>query len=399
MIQSKTVSRRDFCQLGTMMGVSASVGATALANPLPREVGPLPYESPGTMTFRIGTYTGGDSQGIYRVTQNVGIGQLQQDGLLVKAEQPSFLASSRRSPRFFAVGEVNQSATGGTLSCFSTDVDGQTTLLAQRPTLGAHPCHVSLNEKEDLVAVANYSGGSYTVYQIKGNQLSPGYCYQNSGSGPNTARQEGPHGHCVRFLPGNKDQILAADLGTDQLLLFQVTREEDRATLQRIGELSMTAGAGPRQIDFHPEKPWIYVINELSSTLAHVQMPNENDSMKLLHETSTLPADFAGQNTTAHVQVHPNGRFVYGSNRGHDSIAIFRIDLESGTPTLIGHQKTNGRTPRHFLVEPTGQFLLVANQDSDNLVVFPIDAQTGLLGPSQFQCRVPKPVCVMPEWT
>ena len=246
------------------------------------------------------------------------------------------------------------------------------------------------------MAVANYSSGSFSIYSCSDRGMSSPGTYQNSGSGPNQQRQEGPHGHCVRFVPGNDRLLLAADLGTDQVLLFMVEEGVVHPELKKLGHVNIKPGAGPRQIDFHPEGRWFYVINELDSTICQVTMPDSSGAMEVLQTVSTLPDGFSGNSTTAHIQVHPNGQFLYGSNRGHDSIAMFRIDEKTGNLEPLGHQKTGGKTPRHFLIEPNGQFLLAANQDSDNVVVFPISPETGMLGKTQFQASVPRPVCLTP---
>lgn len=385
--------RRQF--LGAM-STAAITAASSHLFPQANVAGMIELE-PQFTDFLIGTYTGGRSRGVYRLRLNLATGQLSQLGLEFETSQPSFLAlANKSSGRFLAVGETNaESENGGTLTLFESDSKSGRQL-DQKSTLGAHPCHLVVDPNGDRVVVANYSGGSYTVFQLQDDRLSEGTCYQNQGSGPNKQRQEGPHGHCVRFIPGNSSRILAADLGTDQILLFEIKEEDGKSQLQLVSQLNMEPGAGPRQIDFHPSGKWFYVINELDSTMSQVQMPGERGEMKVLQTLSTLPEGFKGRNSTAHLQVHPNGKFLYGSNRGDDSLAIFAIDDQTGSLTLSGHKSTLGKTPRHFVVEPSGNFLLAANQDSDNVVVFPINKETGLLGDSYFQAFAPKPVCVLP---
>ncbi len=360
-------------------------------------------------TILVGTYTGGGSKGVYRLELNLETGQLQQRGLVAQLDQPSFLASSPKLPGYFyVVGETEQFETkaGGSLSLLKYQPEtGTASLISQQATLGAAPCHVICSSDGKFTAVANYSGGSFTVFDnvtsAELNTESPlslgaGFCFQNAGSSVNQSRQEGPHGHCVRFLPGSTDRLIAADLGTDQLLLLQLKVVDGQTQLQKVGQFKMPAGCGPRQIDFHPNGKWLYVINELDSTMSHLTMPTQSGEIELLQTVSTLPSEFKGNSSTAHLQVHPSGNFVYGSNRGHDSIAMFAIDSTTGNLNAMGHCLTGGSTPRHFLVEPSGKFLLAANQGSGSIVVFPIDSKTGILGTSQFQAAVPNPVCLLP---
>ena len=185
-----------------------------------------------------------------------------------------------------------------------------------------------------------------------------------------------------------------ADLGTDEVLVFQLKLIADEFVPRLVNRLEMPPGSGPRQIDFHPNGRWIYVINELTSTVSLIDFTPDSGEMNLLQTITTLPENFTGNNSTAHIQVHPSGQFVYGSNRGHDSIACFSVDSETGFLSPIGHQASGGQAPRHFLIEPTGHYLLAANQGSDNVLVFPIDQGTGQLGQSQFQAMVPTPVCL-----
>lgn len=358
---------------------------------------PVGKSRPGDwLGLAVGTYTGGASQGIYRLSLNRSTGQLRQGGLMVRAEQPSFLATSPRHPnRLFAVGETQTDRGGAVVSFRNSQSDWS--LESQQPTQGDHPCHLNVNPIGDLIAVANYSGGSYSCFHLDGTGLNSGSCFQHQGSGPNRQRQTSPHGHCVRFLPGQDRRLLAADLGTDQILYFQVEMVSETPQLTLINDLKMPPGAGPRQIDFHPNGRWAYVINELNNTVVQFTMPDDRGKMEIVSQVDTLPASFSGNSSTAHLQVHPTGRFLYGSNRGHDSIAIFSLDEATGTPRAIGHRLTGGRTPRHFLVEPEGRFLLAANQDTDSVVVFPVNSNSGQLEPSVFQAYVPRPVCVIPQ--
>jgi 6-phosphogluconolactonase len=368
------------------------------------------------LTLLVGTYTGGDSRGVYRLELNRETGQLTQMGLLIELEHPSFLAASPGFPgHFAAVHETGRFADhpGGGVSLLHFDRGANVArVVTQRLTHGGAPCHVVMDSTGERIAVANYSGGSYSIYRGSRNRehgaqqppeqsgsslgLSEGFCYQNTGSSVNAQRQEAPHGHCVRFVPGHEDLLVAADLGTDEVILFRVSETQDDVMLEKISALAMPAGCGPRQIDFHPNGQWMYVINELDNTIAQVSFPAPDGSLTLLSMVGTLPRDFSAGNSTAHIQVHPSGKYVYGSNRGHNSIAMFQVDEGSGKLRASGHCLTGGEVPRHFLVEPGGRYLLVANQATDNVVVFPISPTDGTLGPSQFQAHVPTPVCLLP---
>jgi 6-phosphogluconolactonase len=189
---------------------------------------------------------------------------------------------------------------------------------------------------------------------------------------------------------------VAADLGTDEVIVFKISETKADVVLENVNAMKLKPGCGPRQIDFHPNGQWMYVINELDNTIAQLTLPDETGQMQLLGTVPTLPEGFAGPSSTAHIQVHPSGRFLYGSNRGHDSIAMFSVDETTGGLKSLGHQAAGIKTPRHFLIEPSGRFLLVANQDQDSVIVFPISRETGVLEKSSFQAYVPTPVCLLP---
>ena len=365
------------------------------------------------LTILVGTYTNQNSQGVYRLELNLATGQLTQGGLVAKLDQPSFLAASPGLPgHFAAVHETGDFSgrPGGGLSLLKYDAEtGTAQIVSQSLTQGGAPCHVAMDSGAGRVAVANYSGGSYSGFRIDrpadpqeqqadraSLQLTPGFCFQHSGSSINKQRQESSHGHCVRFVPGQEDLIVAADLGTDEVLVFKVQETKSDVVLEKLQTIKLKLGSGPRQIDFHPNGKWMYVINELDSTITQLTVPDAEGNLQMLGTVPTLPTTYNGANGTAQVQVHPTGRFVYGSNRGHNSIAMFAVDEATGALTPLGHQAAGIKTPRHFLVEPTGRYLLVANQDADSVLVFPISEETGVLGESQFQAHVPTPVCLLP---
>jgi 6-phosphogluconolactonase len=243
--------------------------------------------------------------------------------------------------------------------------------------------------------VANYRGGSVAALAIRddGGLEPPTSVIQHRGSSVHPKRQQGPHAHSINPDPTNRLAV-AADLGLDQLRFYQLDPANAELQPARPPAVSLPPGSGPRHLAYAPDGRSCYVINELLSTIAVFRVEGESAGLELQQTISTLPEEFAGENTTAEVQLHPSGRFVYGSNRGHDSIAVFAVDAESGRLSLVEHEPTQGETPRNFRVDPSGRFLLAANQNSDSVVVFRIDPETGSLAPTGSQISVSAPVCV-----
>ena len=244
--------------------------------------------------------------------------------------------------------------------------------------------------------MANYGGGSIASYPIKadGSLGEAASFIQHKGSSVNRSRQEGPHAHCISADPGNKF-VLAADLGLDKILIYKLDSASGRLTENEPPFGAVPPGSGPRHFSFTPNGNFCYVINEIKSTLTTFSYEKSNGALKELQTISTLPPDAdPKKNSTAEIEVHPSGRFVYGSNRGHDSIAVFSIDSKSGKLTVVQDQLTGGKVPRSFGIDPTGSFLLAANQDSDNVVVFRIDSGSGRLTATGQEVQVGSPVCV-----
>jgi 6-phosphogluconolactonase len=245
------------------------------------------------------------------------------------------------------------------------------------------------------VLVANYGGGSVAALPIQadGRLREASSFIQHKGSSVNPKRQEGPHAHSINLDTANRFAC-AADLGLDQVLVYQFDATKGTLTPHTPPFAAVAPGAGPRHFAFHPSGRYAYVINEMNSTVTAFTYDAQQGTLKELHTLSTLPAGFKGNNSTAEVQVHPSGKFLYGSNRGHDSIAIFTIDQDTGRLTAAGHELTQGRTPRNFGIDPTGSYLLAANQATDTIVVFRIDPQTGNLKATGQTVSMPTPVCV-----
>jgi 6-phosphogluconolactonase len=216
---------------------------------------------------------------------------------------------------------------------------------------------------------------------------------QHSGSSTDPKRQQGPHAHSVNYSSNNRF-VIAADLGLDEVLVYKI--DADKCTLAANDPpfAKVAPGSGPRHYTFHPKGKYAYVINELKSTVTAFTWDEKSGVLKEIQTISTLPEGFKEQNYTAEVVAHPSGKFLYGSNRGHNSLAVFTIDANKGTLTTVDHVLTQGKTPRNFTIDPTGAWLFAANQDSNNVVIFKIDQQTGKLTPSGQQLEMPSPVCV-----
>lgn len=352
----------------------------------------------GEYLVYFGTYTGPKSQGIYACRFNPETGRVTPPGLAAESRNPSFLAVDPSRRFLYAVNEVGdyQGQKSGGVSAFSIDrTTGKLTFLNEVASRGADPCHVSLDKRGKYVLVANYTGGSVAVFPVlKEGRLGEASAFaQHHGSSVNRERQEGPHGHMISVTADNRF-ALAADLGLDELLVYRFDAARGSLAPNDPPFAQVPAGAGPRHFAFHPSGKFVYVINEMGSSITTFSYDGSRGALSELETVSTLPRDFKGENDCAEIAVYPSGKFLYGSNRGHDSIAVFAIDPQKGTLTLIQDVSTQGKTPRHFAIDPTASFLFAANQASDNVVVFRIDRATGRLTPTGQVLDVPSPVCV-----
>jgi len=225
-------------------------------------------------------------------------------------------------------------------------------------------------------------------------RLKPATCVvAHHGKGVNPERQEGPHVHSVNLDQANRFAF-AADLGVDKVFVYRFDADAGKVTPNEPPGVSLPPGSGPRHFAFHPSGRFAYVINELGSTITVFWYDAQAGALSTVQTISTLPRGFKGTNTASEVAVHPSGKFVYGANRGHDSIAIFAVEPATGRLTARGHQSVLGKTPRNFAIDPTGDYLLAANQDSNSVVVFRIDRATGDLKPSGQTLAIHQPVCV-----
>jgi 6-phosphogluconolactonase len=346
----------------------------------------------------VGTYTGTKSQGIYVFEMDLTSGATTPARLAGEAVNPSFVAIHPSQRFLYAVGEVSDFAgkKSGGVSAFAIDAStGNLTLLNQQSSGGAGPCHLVVDKAGKNVLVANYGGGSVAVLPIQADgKLGEASCFiQHTGKSVNPRRQEAPHAHSINLDAANHFAFVA-DLGLDKVLVYRFDAAKGTLTPNDPPAASVAPGAGPRHFAFHPGGRYAYVINEMGNTVTAFNYDAQKGVLTEIQTLSTLPQGYTEVSHTAEVQVHPSGKFLYGSNRGHDSIAVYSIDQNTGRLTLVGISSTQGKTPRNFGIDPTGTFLLAANQDSDNIVVFRIDPQTGELKPTGQVVEVPRPVCV-----
>lgn len=336
--------------------------------------------------FYIGTYTGGDSQGIYLSFLDSKTAKLSEPKLVAEIENPSFLALHPTLDVLYAVSEVAES--DHQITAFNIGSDFGLTELSHRSTDGGAPCFVSVTADGKSALVANYSGGSVASFPLNENgSLGEIRLIQHTGSSVHP-RQKAPHGHCI--LPDPSDQYAAAvDLGLDQVLIYKL---DENGLGAKHSVTHFKPGSGPRHIAFHPNGKHAFVIHELTCQLSTCSWNRKNGMLTESQMLSTLPGDFQKGYSTAEVLVHPSGKFVYGSNRGHHSIAGFRF--KRGKLTPISHTDTGGETPRNFRIDPTGKFLLTENQSTDSIVLFEIDEKSGELSPADSRITVGSPVCV-----
>jgi 6-phosphogluconolactonase len=357
----------------------------------------------GTYTERILFGTGevyqGKGRGIYRFSLDPDTGRLEPRGLTPEVMNPSFLTLDPQRRFLFAVNELEEfeGQATGTLSAFAVDpADGSLRFLNKQVTRGTDPCHVAVDSRGRFALVSNYMSGSLSVLPIgRGGTLGQAVGFvQHHGEGADRVRQSGPHVHSVTLADGDR-YALVADLGLDRLMVYRFDSARGRLKTVDRPWLAIQRGAGPRHLALHPDGRRAYLANELDSTVATLEY-DPGGSLKLLDMQPTLPGGFTGQNTAADIHLTADGRFLYASNRGHDSIVAFAVEPGTGKLESLGHEPTQGRTPRNFAIDPSGRLLLAANQDSDTVVSFRIDPQTGRLRPTGQVLEVPTPVCVLP---
>ncbi len=382
------LTRRDLIK-------TAGLAALGLSLPFDNQA---PASAQSELTLYVGTYTRGKSEGIYIYRMNPVSGELKRQGTAGGVANPSYLAIDRRRGFLYAVNEVGEYAgkRSGAVTAFAIDQKtGELSRLNQRASQGADPCYLTIDPTGKFLLTANYTGGNIAVLPIAqdGSLGEAVDLVQHRGSGANPGRQEGPHAHCIE-LDRTGRFAYAVDLGIDKVMIYRFDPKTGKLLPNSPPFAQAKAGAGPRHIDFHPNGKFAYLINELGSTLTAFAYNKSNGALKDRQTVSTLPAGFAGNNSCADIHVHPSGRFVYGSNRGHDSIVAFAIDQRTGKLEYLAHESTRGKTPRNFVIDPTGGFLLAANQNSDTVVVFRIDQKNGKIAPAGMAAQIPAPVCL-----
>lgn len=353
--------------------------------------------APEKLDVYFGTYTGGGSEGVYFSRLDLKSGKLSEPVLAGRLENPSFLAVHPTKKYLYAVGEVNnfQGKKGGVVSAFSIDpASGMLNLLNQQSSEGAGPCHISIDATGKVALVANYGGGSVASLPIAedGKLGAAASAIQHEGSSVNKGRQAGPHAHSINVDAGNRFAF-ACDLGLDKVLIYKLDPQTGKITPNDPPFAATPPGGGPRHFAFHPSGKYAYANLEMTSSVTAFAFDPAKGSLTELQTLSTLPQETKG-NSTAETQCSPDGKWVFVSNRGHDSIAVFEVDAATGKLTSKGHAPSGGKTPRNFCVDPTGSYIVAANQGTGNAVVLKIDAKTGALTPTGSDVKVPKAVCV-----
>lgn len=354
------------------------------------------------MLVYVGTYTSGKSksEGIYIYKLNLDSGDLRPYRTVKNVVEPSYLAIDKSKKYLYAVNETieYEGRKSGAVSAFAIDQKtGDLTFLNKQATSGGAPCFVTVSENRKFALVANYVDGNTAVFPIdEDGKLGASIdLKQNSGSGPNKDRQETAHAHSINLDEKNHFALLC-DLGLDKIFIYEFDKNSGKLKPNAAQEyFQAKAGAGPRHLAIHPDGKIAFLINELDSSITALEYDTKHGTLKEIQTVSTLPADFKGTNNTcADVHVSPNGKFLYGSNRGHDSIVSYKIDEKTGQLEFIEHVSTQGKTPRNFVIEPGGKFLLAANQNSNSIAVFGIDEKTGKLSPAGKPVTAQTPVCL-----
>ena len=348
----------------------------------------------------VGTYTdkASKSKGIYSLKLDLAGGTLTPPHPVIEAQNPSFLAVHPTGRFLYAVEEIacfEGRKCGDVVALAIDHRSGQLALLNRRSTCGAGPCHVIVDPGGRNLLVANYAGGSVSVLSIRpdGTLSEASDVVPHAAWELDASRVKRPHAHSICLDPAGRF-ALVADLGLDKILVYRFDPAKGTLALHDPSVAHVAAGAGPRHLAMHPAGRFAYLVNEMASTVTAFAYDAARGCLRELQVLSTLPDAFRGKNTGADIHVHPSGKVLYCSNRGHDSIAVLAIDSAAGTLTLVNHFATRGRTPRGFAVDPTGTYLLAANQDSDTIVVSRIEPDTGTLVPTAFEACVPCPVCI-----
>jgi 6-phosphogluconolactonase len=349
----------------------------------------------------IGTYTRppSKSEGIYVYRFDPATGGLSYISKATGINNPSFVALHPGGRFLYAVAEIADAAnrTGGGVTAYAIDrATGSLRKLNEQSTKTAGPCHVAVDATGKFAVVANYHGGAVTVLPLNPDGSlgeASDFIQHGAASKHDPRRQETAHAHSATIDSSNRFAIIA-DLGGDKVYVYRLNLSRGIIEPNSTPWTPTALGAGPRHFDFHPNGKYAYVINELGNTVMAFNWDAEKGTLTEFQTVNTLPAGWSGSNSTADVHVHPSGRWLYGSNRGHDSIAMYSIDEKSGRLSSLGQESSKGKTPRNFAIDPTGQWLLAENQDSDSIVTFKIDQKTGRLAATGAVTDIPMPVCL-----
>lgn len=339
---------------------------------------------------KIPVYLGTSADGIYLANFDSTSGTISQPTLAAKYDKPGFLALHPEKPILYSIGGGNK------VAAFSIAKDHALTFINEANTDGNGPCHLAVDSKGTTLAVANYSGGSVVTFRLDADGKI-GTIVSNikmQGSGPHPERQKAPHTHGVYFNQAN-NLLLVPDLGIDQTLIYKFNPETSEITPNDPAALKAPPGSGPRHMDFSPDEKHAYIINELTNTVTLAEFDPKSGSLTDIQTIATLPADFKEPNTTAEIEVHPNEKFVYGSNRGHNSIVVYQRDPKTGKLTFLQHAPCGGQTPRHFAIDPSGKWLLCGHQNSNTLSILSLNPETGMLGEPQSTIQTPSPICIL----
>lgn len=343
-----------------------------------------------TYYLYIGTYTRKTSEGIYVYQFNATTGDLTPVSIAKDLTNPSFLSISADQQFLYSLGGTK----GDSVNAFRIEKSHQLTLLNSQSLAGSSgACYLEVDQTGRWLIVGNYGSGTVTVLPIQPNgMLAPvSQTIQHEGKSVDTERQQKPYVHSINIAPNNID-VFVPDLGTDKIMTYRLDQETGQLSLAPIPFAIVAPGSGPRHFTFHPNGKFVYVINEMGATITGFNYTA--GVLESFQTVTSLPDDYTGRKWTADIHISPDGKFLYGSNRAHESLAIFSIDQKTGRLTLVGYQPVHGKTPRNFVIDPTGNFLLVANQDSDNITVFKRNLQSGALKFTGKEITISQPVCL-----
>jgi 6-phosphogluconolactonase len=376
---------RSWLFLSLLLVVSMSVGSAAAYS-----------TEPGKFWVFVGTYTDGKSKGIYRMVLDPASGKLSEPVLAAEVSNPSFLAVHPTGKYLYTVNEGPGPGKGGGVTAFALDPKtGELTKLNQESTVGDGPCHLVVDATGKNVLVANYGGGSVAVLPIgPDGKLGPASDFvQHKGKVFDPRRQGTPHAHSINLDKANRFAVVA-DLGLDRVFVYKFDPIHGKLTPNDPPSTKVKDRSGPRHFAFHPSGKHAYVINEIDCTVSAFDYDAEHGTLAVVQSIPTMPVAVQRRHSTAEVVVHPSGKFLYGSNRGHDSLAVYAIEPNTGRLTLVEIEPTRGKTPRNFAVDPTGSYVLAENMGSGTIVVFKIDPETGALEPTGQTVLVPAACCV-----